>query len=165
MASRSIADLHPQARARAEKLLAQAKAAGLELVVTSTFRSFAEQDALYAQGRTKPGPRVTGARGGQSFHNVRRAFDVAFLRPDTGTLDWAWLSKSPDADRLWRRLGALAAELGLRWGGLWKRPDRPHFEDTHCAACGIDVGSSDAEHFAEDGRCRIHRRANDGSAA
>lgn len=159
MASRSIAELHPQARARAEKLLVLAKGDGLELIVTSTFRSFAEQGALYAQGRTTPGRIVTGARAGFSFHNVRRALDVAFLRPDTGVLDWEWLDRNAEAQRLWRHLAAMASSAGLAWGGLWKKPDRPHFEDAWCAACVVDAGPRGATHFDEAGRCRIRRTA------
>ena len=36
---------------------------------THTLRTFAEQDKLFAQGRTAPGKIVTRARGGQSYHN------------------------------------------------------------------------------------------------
>lgn len=154
MASRSIADLIPQARERAERLIVLASAEDLELLVTSTFRSFDEQARLFAQGRTAPGPRVTSAKPGASYHNVRRALDLAFLRPETGTLDWEWLSRSEEADRLWRRLGALSAAAGLHWGGLWERPDRPHFEDSWCAECGVDVGPRGAPHFDETGSCR-----------
>lgn len=157
--SRSLADLHPQARAKAEKLLALAAAESIELLVTSTYRSFEQQERLYAQGRTEPGPRVTRAKPGSSFHNVRRALDVAFCRPETGVLDWLWLRDDPDAQRLWRRLGALAAGAGLHWGGLWEKPDRPHFEDSWCAACALDVGPRGATHFDEDGRCRVRGKA------
>jgi peptidoglycan L-alanyl-D-glutamate endopeptidase CwlK len=159
VASRSIAALHSQTRGRGETLIALASAEGLELLVTSTYRSFDEQARLFAQGRTAPGPRVTSAKPGSSFHNVRRALDVAFLRPETGTLDWEWLSRSAEADRLWRHLGALASAAGLHWGGLWERPDRPHFEDSSCAACGLDVGPRGATHFDELGECRIRRTA------
>jgi hypothetical protein len=43
-------------------------------------RSFAEQDALYAQGRTKPGKIVTKARGGFSNHNFGVAFDIGVFK-------------------------------------------------------------------------------------
>src|SRR5215207_9435814 len=54
---------------------------GYTYKVTSAYRSNAEQDALYAQGRTKPGSKVTNARGGQSKHNpgpdgLCRAIDI-----------------------------------------------------------------------------------------
>jgi hypothetical protein len=42
-------------------------------------RTFAEQDALYAQGRTRKGLRVTNAKGGQSYHNYGLAADCALL--------------------------------------------------------------------------------------
>ena len=46
---------------------------------THTLRTFAEQDALYAQGRTKAGSIVTKARGGQSYHNYGLAIDIVLL--------------------------------------------------------------------------------------
>jgi peptidoglycan L-alanyl-D-glutamate endopeptidase CwlK len=158
MPSRSLADLHPQARARAEKLLAAAAADGIVLLVTSTFRSPAEQAALFAQGRTAPGPIVTNAQPGSSYHNARRALDVAILRPETGVLDWRWMG-GRDAMPIWERLARLADGVGLHWGGRWRKPDRPHFEDTWCAACAIDLGPRGAAHFDADGRCRIRRTA------
>ena len=60
----------------AERLLADAAAAGIPLTVTFTLRSMATQAALYAQGRTRPGPVVTNARAGHSFHNFGLALDV-----------------------------------------------------------------------------------------
>lgn len=153
-----LSDLHPQARSRAERMLAHASAAGIVLLVTSTYRSAEEQAALFAQGRTAPGPIVTSAKPGSSYHNVRRAIDVAILSPETGTLDWRWMG-SAAAMPLWERLARLAEGLGLHWGGRWKRPDRPHFEDTWCAACAIDLGPRGADHFDDSGRCRVRRTA------
>ena len=37
------------------------------------FRSFAEQNLIYSQGRTRPGKIVTNAKPGQSIHNFRYA--------------------------------------------------------------------------------------------
>ncbi|MEO7494898.1 MAG: hypothetical protein ABIT83_23880 [Massilia sp.] len=39
-------------------------AAGLDILITCTYRSGAEEDVLYAQGCTKPGARGTNARAG-----------------------------------------------------------------------------------------------------
>jgi LAS superfamily LD-carboxypeptidase LdcB len=50
-----ISQLQPQVKAAAEKALAEAEKAGLDILVTQGLRTFAEQDELYAQGRTKPG--------------------------------------------------------------------------------------------------------------
>ena len=48
-------------------------------VIVSGYRSSAEQNALYAQGRTTAGPIVTNAKGGQSAHNVGMAIDFVPL--------------------------------------------------------------------------------------
>jgi len=50
---------------------------GFNLYITAGFRSPADQDALYAQGRTENGHIVTNAQGGQSIHNYGFAVDVA----------------------------------------------------------------------------------------
>ena len=70
MASRKIEDLHPDLQPLCREFVRRCEAAGVTALITTTFRSGAEQDELYAQGRTKPGPRVTNARAGQSAHNA-----------------------------------------------------------------------------------------------
>lgn len=116
--SRLLTDLHPGVQDLCAKLLRAATAQGFPLVLVQTYRSFEEQECLYAKGRNRPGPIVTNARGGDSWHNYRRAFDVCFLRP-LGKISW---------DGPWEELGELAEGLGLEWGGRWHQPDRPHFE-------------------------------------
>ncbi len=121
--SRRLEDLHPELAALARRLLDQAAAAGLPLVVTQTLRTLAEQAALYAQGRTKPGPRVTNAKPGSTPHNYGLAFDVAFKR---GEKDVTWDEPRPGA---WAEVGALGQALGLVWGGSFRSlKDSPHFE-------------------------------------
>ncbi len=58
-------------------LIPAANAYGFDLYVNSGFRSIAEEDAIYALGRTEDGDVVSNARGGQSFHNYGLAVDVA----------------------------------------------------------------------------------------
>ena len=58
--------------ALAERLAAR----GMDALITDGFRTFAEQDALFAQGRTKPGRVVTNAHGGESNHNYGMACDL-----------------------------------------------------------------------------------------
>lgn len=91
---------------------------GIYTTVTQGYRTIQAQDELYEQGRTKPGRIVTYARGGQSKHNKRKAFDIAFLEKD-GSVVW----EGP-----WETVGAVGEALGLNWGGRWLRRDRPHFE-------------------------------------
>lgn len=117
---RSLDELLPEVKAKAEKFLAACKDAGIGLIVTGTYRSIAEQDDIYAQGRTKPGDIVTHAHGGESWHNYRRAFDVAFF-------DGKRVSYRGD----WRKLGEIGKQCGLEWGGDWPqgKRDQPHFQD------------------------------------
>ena len=90
-----------------------------------SFRSFQEQDGLYAQGRTHPGKKVTNARGGESFHNYGVAADIAFYN-ETGNITWP---EGGDYAKLWTRYGEHAKKQGLEWGGDWKSiTDRPHIE-------------------------------------
>jgi len=119
--SRDINDLEPETRALCLAFLEAAKTKGYNVIITATYRSFAEQDALYAQGRTKPGQRVTNARGGQSNHNYRVAFDMCPLDA-AGKADW-------NNAAAFKALGAIGESVGLSWGGRWKSfPDMPHFE-------------------------------------
>lgn len=117
--SRDLNDLHPDVRKKALLLIEKAAGAGFPIIVTHTYRSFEEQAGLYAKGRWRPGPQVTNANAGESWHNYRLAFDVVFSLPGN-KISW----EGP-----WDKLGALGKECGLEWGGDWLHPDRPHFED------------------------------------
>ena len=115
--------LHPTLAAKARQLITAAFKEGINIIITQGYRSKEEQDALYAQGRTKPGKRVTNAPGGYSYHNYGLAFDFAVLNGD-GNISW-------NVDDKWKRVGALGKSLGLEWGGDWKKfPDYPHFQLT-----------------------------------
>ncbi|MNJ98620.1 Peptidoglycan L-alanyl-D-glutamate endopeptidase CwlK precursor [compost metagenome] len=87
------------------------------LRVAQGFRTIAEQDALYAQGRTTAGNIVTYARGGESIHNLGHAVDV--FRITGGQL----YPPSPSTVETFKR-------FGFSWGGDWKgkKMDLPHFE-------------------------------------
>lgn len=144
MASRNITDLHPQLQPLATKFLSRCDAAGLDVMLTCTYRSNAEQAALYAQGRNKPGAIVTRAKPGQSKHNhtengkpAALAFDVVPLRhgkPVWGTAGNGIDTDPTDDDKddleLWQRVGAIGEGLGLNWYGRPGAPFRefPHFE-------------------------------------
>ena len=124
--SRKIDDLHPLVASRAQRLLDLAADSGIDLLVTSTYRDHESQDALYARGRTKPGPRVTNAAGGQSYHNFRVAFDVVPLRLGKPV----WGTKGDDLV-LWQHVGRLGELIGLEWAGRWKTmKEFPHFQYT-----------------------------------
>jgi peptidoglycan L-alanyl-D-glutamate endopeptidase CwlK len=121
--SRSLDDLIPPAKARVQAFLDAAKKQGIDLLVTSTYRDNASQDALYAQGRTTPGKIVTNAKAGQSWHNYRCAVDVVPIV--AGKPRW------DVKDEVWQQVGALGKAAGLEWAGNWKRfKEYPHFQYT-----------------------------------
>ena len=124
--SRSLNDLHPYVKYLAEELIEASKEHGIDLLITSTYRDFESQNALYAQGRTKPGAKVTNAKAGQSFHNWRVAFDVVPLRAGKPV----WNTGGADG-QLWQTIGKLGVDLGLEWAGNWKTfKEFPHFQFT-----------------------------------
>lgn len=152
LSSRKLDDLATPAKIRAFKFLDECKAAGIDLLVTSTLRDFEAQNALYAIGRTREqldavllhdveprrGRRVTNARGGDSFHQYACALDVVPLRH--GKLVWGTSGNGIDEDptdddtddlELWQRVGAIGEACGLEWAGRWKRMrEFPHFQYT-----------------------------------
>ena len=101
-----------------------------------TLRTIAEQDALYAQGRTKPGGKVTNAKGGHSYHNYGLAIDIVLLidKDKNGTFETAsWDTKSDfdgDGKSDWQEIVAIFKRYGWEWGGDWKFFDAPHFQKT-----------------------------------
>jgi peptidoglycan L-alanyl-D-glutamate endopeptidase CwlK len=114
-----IATLHPKVQPYARALVLKAASAGITIKIISGLRTYAEQDALYAQGRTKPGNIVTRVKGGYSNHNFGVAFDV-------GVFDGP--KYVPESPR-YKAVGAIGLDLGLEWGGNWKDfKDEPHFQ-------------------------------------
>lgn len=119
-----LAEVNPQLANRIRSMAADLKAQGINVMVVSGYRSFAEQNALYAQGRTKPGNIVTNAKGGQSLHNYGLAVDVVPIGAN-GQPNW----NVPNST--WQKIGAAGKKQGLEWGGDWKSfVDRPHFQMT-----------------------------------
>jgi len=90
---------------------------GVHVRITEVYRDPVRQAKLYAQGRSEPGPIVTWARPGESLHSLGRAFDFTFRENGfDAPADW------------WEFAGQIGEWMGLRWGGRFKTPDRPHFE-------------------------------------
>ena len=115
-----IAKLHPKVRAIFTKFIDDAES-GLDITlrVAQGLRTIDEQNELYAQGRTKPGKKVTNAKGGSSYHNYGLAIDV--LRMNGKEADWNY-----DTAKLLPYMPA-----GMVWGGNFKTiKDKPHFEFT-----------------------------------
>lgn len=99
-----------------------------------TLRTNAEQDALYAKGRTAPGGKVTNARGGYSYHNYGLAVDIVLLKDKdgNGTYESASWETNVDFDgdgvADWLEVVNIFKSYGWEWGGDWKFIDKPHFQ-------------------------------------
>lgn len=133
MASRSISDLDARIQGGANAVLDAWKEKGFDVLVTCTYRSNEEQDALYAKGRTAPGPRVTNARAGESMHNHRLAID--FVPLVHGKPAWG-------EEKLFEILARIAqmADPRVKWGGDFVSiNDKPHIE-WRLPAAGPDGG-------------------------
>lgn len=125
-----LGKLHPVLLAGASALIQRSYAKGIPIVITQGMRTIAEQNALYAQGRTKPGNIVTNARGGSSYHNYGLAIDFALLLPDGKTVSWD-ISRDGNNDKLadWQQVAQEAKKLGFAWGGDWTSfKDYSHLE-------------------------------------
>lgn len=118
--SRDKTKLHPELLQIVQQFEARCKAAGLNVLVTETFRTKSEQDALYAQGRTAPGNIVTNAKYPKSPHCWGVAFD--FCRNVRGR-------EYDDSDGFFKKCGEIGKSLGLAWGGDFRSfVDKPHLE-------------------------------------
>lgn len=115
MASRSLDDLTPSVKDKAERWRGMCALEGIDALIYCTLRSNEEQDALYAIGRTKPGSIVTNAKAGQSSHNPdeknkARAFDAVPMLH--GKPQW-------NDSKTYLRMGEIAESVGLKWAGRW----------------------------------------------
>jgi peptidoglycan LD-endopeptidase CwlK len=127
----NLSGLNRKAKAKLEPFVVAAMQAmekhGVTIEVISGLRSWAQQAALFAQGRTKPGPIVTKARPGSSWHNYGLAIDLGLFKAGK-YLDSA---QPALAAKLYAEIGKIAAAHGIEWAGTWKSfPEGPHFQWT-----------------------------------
>lgn len=117
--SRDRSLLHPVVRAAVERLEAECARQELKLLITDCTRTRAEQQALYAKGRTAPGGIVTNVQYPSSAHNWGVAVD--FCQNIRG-------QEYSDA-AFFRNVATIAKGMGFTWGGDWTSfKDMPHLE-------------------------------------
>lgn len=111
--------LHPAVRQKFEDFVTECEeTTGATLRIVQGLRTIEEQDALYAKGRTTPGPKVTNARGGSSYHNYGLAIDLVEIKDGKANWNFAY-----------EKLKPIAKKYGLTWGGDFRSiVDKPHFE-------------------------------------
>ena len=120
-----FAGLAPGFAVRLFATVQAARTAGLPVAVFETLRSDDRQRWLFAAGRTRPGPVVTGASSAlRSWHGFGLAADLAFGGPGR----WEWPADGPE----WIELETIAGRHGLRSGRAWH--DIPHFQPANLKA-------------------------------
>ncbi len=157
MASRSLDDLRPEFRERADYFLNLCSISGLDVLVYCTLRDNAEQARLFRCGRgiaeimrrrdqltvmwkrpdlakilmdvgPQKGNRIcTYAGPGQSLHPYGYALDGAPLQG--GKLPWA--DGEDEIDKgLWAAYGEAARKAELEWAGNWlgRKREMPHVQ-------------------------------------
>lgn len=118
----NIITLIPKAQILARQFLKLLTGKGFDVRIISGTRTYAEQNALYAQGRNGDTRlKVSNAKGGQSNHNFGLAWDIGIFE------DGVYITDD-------KKYKALAAEVKdnfteLEWGGDWKTfKDFPHYQ-------------------------------------
>jgi hypothetical protein len=113
-----IADLdalHPYFKEKITKLISACKRKGIELAIVESYRTVAKQNEYKAMGK-----KYTRVTGGHSKHQYGLAIDVVPVIDSVAQWDNA---------KLWKKIGAIGEQLGLRWGGRWRTLYDPgHFE-------------------------------------
>ncbi len=127
-----IATLLPEVRDAFIAFIVDAKElvakSGLDYRVICGTRTFEEQAALYAKGRTAPGPKVTNAKPGSSMHNFGLAIDCGVFKGKV-YMDGSTPADAKLADLMHKHVSTLCTKHRLRWGGKFKKLyDAPHFE-------------------------------------
>lgn len=109
--------LHPYFRDKVQQLITRCKAKGIELAFVETYRTHAKQAEYKGMGK-----KYTRSGAGKSKHQYGLAVDVVPMVNDSAV----WHNMV-----LWKKIGTIGEQLGLRWGGRWKYPFDPgHFEWT-----------------------------------
>lgn len=126
---KNLETLDPKAQIKFRAFIAQAQTIasnmGYKYIAISGNRSYKQQDALYAKGRTTKGSKVTNAKGGYSNHNFGIALDFGVFN-STEYLD----ATSPkEAHKVHASVAQVAEEHGIEWGGNWRSfKDTPHYQ-------------------------------------
>lgn len=138
-----IEKLHPSVRDEVLKIIADCDkelTGRAKVRIAQGIRTEAEQNALYAQGRTTKGKKVTNAKAFQSIHNYGLAVDIVLII-DGKEASWD-TAKDWDGDKVsdWMEVVAIFKKYGWSWGGNWKSlKDLPHFEKSIIVVKGKEI--------------------------
>lgn len=119
--ARNVKQLHPWLQHKLDKLVKECEKQGLKVGIGECFRTVAEQNVLYAQGRSKPGKVVTNAKG-DSFSSQHQWGVAVDLFQNIKGKEWE--------EAFFKKVAKIAKsnKIGLGWGGDWTSfKDTPHF--------------------------------------
>lgn len=118
---RNLLSLQCEAQRAARRSVKAIRNAGIDARIISATRTYPEQNALFRQGRFgNPGPVVTNAKAGQSWHNFGLAWDVGIFENGKYV---------PDDVRPYKAAAQHGKVDGVEWGGDWKTfKDFPHYQ-------------------------------------
>ena len=147
--SKKLEDLTPKTQDAAFRALAELKQKNIPCMVTYTFRTLAEQSALYAQGRNPldvvnckrhdaglppisegennivnncDGIKTSEGGQGRSPHQFGTALHVVPMV--NGNPIWP-----ANNDPRWKQISQVFKAHGFEWGGDWTDfPDMPHYQ-------------------------------------
>lgn len=108
----------------------------VDFSVTEGVRTPQRQRELFAQGRTKPGNKVTWTLNSNHFKTADGTGHAVDLVP--WPVDWEGPVRFPKFDAIAAAMFAAASELGIaiRWGADWDRDGKPR-----------ERGETDSPHF------------------
>lgn len=124
--------LHPKIRNEVTKIIEECNSKltqHSQVRIVQGLRTVEEQNALYAKGRTKPGPKVTNAKGLDSNHVFGIALDFCLLI-DNKEISWD-IKKDYDQDQKadWFEVIDTFKKYGWSSGSDWRTfKDYPHLE-------------------------------------
>lgn len=129
----NLKGVHPDmVRVVTRALAICSESGGPDFTVIEGVRTPQRQKELYAQGRTKPGPKVTWTLNSNHFVNPKTGYGHA-----VDLFPGAW---EPAAlfDKMSAAMFRAAKELGvpIRWGADWDRDGKPR-----------ERGETDSPHF------------------
>jgi peptidoglycan L-alanyl-D-glutamate endopeptidase CwlK len=129
----NLKEIHPDLIA---VLVSAIKESPYDFTITNGLRTIVEQQALYAQGRSKPGPKVTNADGirNKSNHQAKEngfGYAVDLYPYFNGSVQTQGIEVDKRLASIASHIKQIAKNLNINveWGGDWKSfKDTPHFE-------------------------------------
>ena len=127
VSSQRLLKVHPELAQKITAMVATLEAQGIATRVVQGLRNWEDQERIYAQGRTTPGPKVTDAPPGHSMHEFGLAVDCM---PSINPPGQIYIQDEVAGSSRYLAMRAIAEALGLTSGSRWLhvRPDWPHLQ-------------------------------------